>query len=198
MLKLYLYKDANNDGRYNEGEVPIVGQTLSINGNLFVTGGDGTIVFKNIDNGDYKADFGYSSQIKGWVPLNGPVQTVIVKGNKTLYVPYKVSRVLEGQLKLSIDSNSNLSFSLGNIKVTAETVQKTDTIKYATLTDESGAFHFNLPSGNYIITVSPQAFDDNFKPTEFSQAADLVNNYNKVIYFDIRQRKRQINIKKKD
>ncbi|HEY1030424.1 MAG TPA: hypothetical protein VGD89_01540, partial [Flavipsychrobacter sp.] len=197
-LRVVLFKDANNDGTKNNDEEPVAGQMLSLGNNLFITDKDGSILFKNIDKGEYKADFGYSSKIRGWVPSLGPTQFVTVKGNQTLYVPYKISKILQGKLNLTIDSNSNLSFKLNNIKVTAETVENADTIKYATLTDENGEFYFNLPSGNYIITLSPLAFDDNFKPTQFSQPADLVNNNTKTIYFDIKQRKRQINIRKKD
>lgn len=197
-LKIILFKDANSDGIMNPQEEPIGGQMLSVKDNLFVTDKDGSILFKNIDKGDYKADFGYGSKVKGWVPSNGPVQVFTVKGTQIAYVPYKKSKVLQGKLNLEIDENSNLSFKLGNIKVMAESIDSKDTLKYSTLTDENGEFYFNLPGGNYNVTLSQLAFDENFRPSTFTQPADLKNNDEKTIYFEIRQRKRSINIRKKD
>jgi predicted heme/steroid binding protein len=91
-----------------------------------------------------------------------------------------------------------LSFKLSNIKVTARIVNKADTIEYSTLTSENGEFYFNLPGGVYTVSLSQVAFDDNFRPTEFSQQVDLAINNEKTIYFYIKQRKRSINIKKRD
>ncbi|MBS1773317.1 MAG: carboxypeptidase regulatory-like domain-containing protein [Bacteroidetes bacterium] len=197
-LKLVLFKDANNNALMDDGEEPIAGQVLSIKGNLFVTDDKGVALFRNVAKDDYKTDFGFASKIKGWVPSSGPVQSFEIKGNHTYYVPYKKSKILQGKLNLIIDSNSNLSFKLGNIKVSATLTQNADTFNYSTLTDENGEFYFNLPGGEYLITLSPLAFDDNFKPTAFSQTADLMNNDTQNLVFVIKQRKRTINIKKKD
>ena len=197
-LRIQLFKDNNNDGEKNDGEEVIGGQMMSVNGNLFVTDDNGIIIFRNIEKAEYKADFGYGSKIKGWIPSNGPVQLFTLKRSQTFYVPYKKSKVLLGQLRLMIDSFSNLSFKLGNIKVMAESIDSKDTLKYSTITGENGDFYFNLPGGSYNITLSQLAFDENFRPTQYTQPADLTVNDTKTIYFDIKQRKRAINIKKKD
>lgn len=199
-MKLVLFKDANNDGEMNPGEEPIEGQMLAIKGSRFITDDRGVALFKNVDKSEegYKVDFGFASKIRGWVPSGGPVQIMKVTGNKTFFVPYKASKILNGQLRLEIDDKSNLSFKLSNIKVTAKIVSQADTITYSTLTQENGEFYFNLPGGMYTIELSPLAFDDNFRPTAFSQQADLINNSEKMLYFDIKQRKRSINIKKRD
>lgn len=198
LLKIIMFKDANSNGIFDIGETPVNGQMMSINGSMFVSDDRGWIVYKNVAKGEFKTDFGLSSKVKGWIPSGGIVQTFQLTGNKTMYVPYKMSKVLQGKLNLSLDSNSNLSFALANIKVTAKgTNDTTNNSTFSTLTDENGEFYFNLPAGNYIVSLSEQAFDDNFKPSQWAQPADLFNNNTKTIYFDIRQKKRQINIKKK-
>jgi len=151
-------------------------------------------VYKNTEKGTYKTDFGYTSKLKGWIPNGGTVQQFEVNSNKTIQIPYKISRILSGQLLVEKDSLSNATFNPGNIKVTA-TGEKGEV--YSTLTDENGEFYFNLPAGNYIVTLSDIAFNDQFKPVAFSQTADLVNNQNKSLYFDIKQKRRQINIHKR-
>ncbi len=197
-LKMVLFKDTDNDAEMDPGEEPIEGQMLSIKGSRFITDDKGTILFKNVDKGEYKIDFGFASKVRGWVPSGGPVQMFQLTGNKTFFIPYKASKILNGKLNLEMDDKSNLSFKLSNIKVTARIVNKADTIEYSTLTSENGDFYFNLPGGVYTVSLSQVAFDDNFRPTEFSQQVDLAINNEKTIYFYIKQRKRSINIKKRD
>ncbi|MEZ5017132.1 MAG: carboxypeptidase-like regulatory domain-containing protein [Flavipsychrobacter sp.] len=194
-LKLVLFKDANANEKLDEGEEVIPGQTIAINSNKFVSNGNGHIIYKNIDKGDYKADYGFSSKVKGWIPSGGTIQHYNVSKNKTVYVPFKKSKVLSGKLKLIKDRNSNLEFKLSNIKITA---MANDTLNtYSTLTNDEGEFYFNLPSGTYTVTISQAAFGDQFKPTEFAKQADLLNNDEKTIYFEIKQKRRAINIKRK-
>lgn len=195
-LKLVLFKDENTNGKIDDGEGPITEQMLALNNNLFVSDNKGVVIFKNIEKKSYKADFGYTSKIKGWIPQAGTIQSISVTGNRTVYVPYKKSKVLNGKLNVVEDKNSNMTFKPGNIKVTA-TGNDSLHLSYSTLTNEEGEFSFNLPAGFYTIALSELAFDDNFKPTEFAQQADLVLNDEKTLYFEIKQKKRTINIRKK-
>lgn len=195
-LKLVLYKDENTNGNYDPGEGPVSEQMLALNGNLFVSDSKGTVIFKNIEKKSYKADFGYTGKVKGWIPQAGTIQSIVLNGNRTIYVPYKKSKVLSGKLNVQMDKNSNLDFKPGNIKITAvgnDSLHRS----YSTLTNEEGEFSFNLPAGIYTVTLSEVAFDDNFKPTEFAQQADLVLNDEKTLFFEIKQKKRAINIRKK-
>ena len=193
-LKMVLFKDKNSNGVRDAGEEPVAGQTLSLNGDLFVSDGQGVVAYKNTERGVYKADFGYSSKLKGWIPSEGTIQKFELSGNSTIEVAYKVSRVLSGKLLVQVDSFSTTPFNPSNIKVSA-TSGKGEV--FSTLTDDNGEFYFNLPSGNYIITLSELAFSDQFRPVQFSQSADLMSNHVKTIYFEIKQKRRQINIKRK-
>ena len=193
-LKLVLFKDKNSNGVKDAGEEPVAGQTLSLNGDLFVSDGNGTILYKNTEKGIYKADFGYSSSLKGWIPSDGPLQSFELASNKTIEVPYKVSRILSGKLLVEADELSNTPFNPAKIKVSASDENGE---VYSTLTDDKGEFHFNLPSGNYVVSLSEIAFGDQFRPVQFSQTADLRSNQLKNIYFEIKQKRRQINIKRK-
>ncbi len=195
-LKLILFKDKNGDGKPDAGEEPIQDQTLSLGNSLFVTNEAGQVLYKNVSKGIYKGDFGYSSKIKGWIPVGGTIQSFEVSGNRTYFVPYKKSKVIQGKINVTLDENSNLTFSPANIKVTATTGQDS-LVSYFTLTDENGEFYFNVPDGVYMVTLSPLAFDENFQPTQFSQTADMIHNDERTLYFEVRQKKRGINIRKK-
>jgi len=189
--KIVLYKDVNNNGRKDDGEDGIEGQTVSVNGNLFVSDNTGILIYENTSKGTFKADFGFSSKVRGWAPKDGAIQTFEVHGNTWLYVPYRKSKVLAGKLNVIIDSSSNVRFDPSNVKVMATS---DDNVTFSTLTDANGEFFFNVPDGHYTVTLSPAAFDDKFKPTQFSQLADMTIDQNRMLYFEIRQKKRTINI----
>ena len=193
-LRLVLFKDANSNGLKDKDEELIAGQTLSLNGDLFVTDNEGEVLYKNTDTGSYKADFGHNSTLRGWMPSEGNIQYFQLEGNRTILIPYKISRVLNGKLSVQKDKMSDVPFGVSNIKVM---VAGDKGEVNSTLTDENGEFHFNLPAGKYIVSLSEGAFGDQFRPVEFSQPADLVNNQSVILYFEIKQKKRQINIKKK-
>lgn len=194
-LRLILFKDSNANGKKDDGEEAIPGQTIALNGDMFVSDGSGYIVYKNIIKGDYKGDFGYSSQVKGWVPTGGTIQYFAVTGNKTVYIPFKKSKILYGKIKLVKDNNSTSDFPLGNLKVTA--IGLDTAMSYSTLTNADGEFYFNLPAGKYTVTLNEAAFNDKYKPTEYAQQADLLNNDEKTVYFEIKEKRRRINIRKK-
>lgn len=201
-LRLFLFKDTNGNGKFDAGEEPVKEQTLSLKHEktqgdvIFVTNDQGEAVYKNISEGNVKVNFGMNSRMRGWIPSNGIIQQFAQKGNKTIYVPYKMSKVLEGKLRVTIDSMSNNKFNPANIRVEAISEDSTGTV-YSTLTEENGEFYFNLPAGYYTIKLGEAAFDENFQPAEWSQRADMLNNDTKAIYFDIKQKKRAINIRRK-
>jgi len=192
-VKLVMFKDANSNGVRDANEAPIVGQAISLNGNMFVSDENGEIVYKNVEATSFKANLGYASKIKGWSPAAGANQTFEAATDKIQFVPFRPSKVLQGKLTLVVDSNSSARFNLGSIKVT---VTSSDNTTYSTLTDEEGNFYFNLPTDNYVVSLSEAAFDEHFRPSQLSQRVDLTNNQTKNVYFEIRQKKRAINIKK--
>ncbi len=201
-LGIMLYKDINGNGKQDPGEEPIPGQTISVklenaqSDVIFVTNEHGEASYKNISEGNFRANFGMTGKMKGWIPANGAIQHFVLKGNKTFAIPYKMSKVLEGRLRVIVDSLSNTVFNPANIRVEAISDDSTAAV-YTTLTEENGEFYFNLPAGNYTIKLGEAAFDDNFQPVEYSQRADMLHNDTKMIYFDIKQKKRAINIRRK-
>ncbi|HYD20965.1 MAG TPA: carboxypeptidase-like regulatory domain-containing protein, partial [Flavipsychrobacter sp.] len=193
-VKLQLFTDRNGNGVMDGDEQAVVGQTLSLGEQMFVSNEKGIVELRNADKGTYKLDFGFTSKLRGWAPSNGVRQEVNVSGSNIFPVPYKVSRVLQGRLRLVLDSTSNLKFSLERIKVIAKDENGAE---YSTITDEGGEFYLNVPAGNYTVSLSEAAFDENFRPVENALHADMVNNNVKDIQFEIRQKKRTMNIKKK-
>jgi hypothetical protein len=190
--KIVLFKDENSNGIKDKNEEVIEGQMMTLNGNMFISDADGLVQVKNTGDTILKGDLGYTSKIKGWAPVAGSMQNFA--GNGTQYVPFRKCKVLQGKVTLAKDSTSNLKFNIARIKVI---VKGTDNSTYSTITDENGEFYFNLPTDNYMVSLAEAAFDENFRPVEFSLSADLTNNQEKTVYFEVKQKKRTMNIKKK-
>jgi hypothetical protein len=111
----------------------------------------------------------------------------------TYYIPFSKSKVVSGNLLLIKDEKSSLSMDLEAIRMIA--VDSSGETFY-TLTNAEGEFFFNLPAGNYTISINQAVFDENFRPVELTKLADLINNEHLQLQFEIRQKKRQLNIHK--
>gem|GEM_PF-4794060 len=193
-FKLVLFVDKNNNGWPDEGEEWVTNARVVVNGNLLLSNNKGELVFKNTDDKEFIIDFSQITALEGWMPKQGFRQVFRPgKDQKVYFFPFTRSNVLSGNLKLLRDEQSTLTMPLDGIRIMA--VASGGEV-YNTLTNNEGEFTFNLPAGNYIININQAVFDDNFRITEASKTADLVNNQHLHLQFEIRQKKRVMNIRK--
>ena len=124
------------------------------------------------------------------VPVEGPIQSLVVNGNTTYEVPFKKGKVINGSIKVINDSFSTAKYNANLIKVTAT---DTNSRAYATLTDESGNFTIYVPEGLYTVSLNEGAYaGTDFKPAQVSYTIDLLNHENSFVVFEIRQKKRKV------
>ncbi|HEY1008580.1 MAG TPA: carboxypeptidase-like regulatory domain-containing protein, partial [Daejeonella sp.] len=190
-LKVVMFKDKNNNDVFDAHDEPVQKADFSINDQHFNTNSKGEAQYRNIPKGDYTIALGQITGTTGWIAKDGYEQTVKVKDDKALYIPFKESKFLAGKLNLVKDTYSNEGFNPGNIRVMAVN-SKGET--YNTLTNEKGEFSFNLPSDTYIVQINSNVFSDTFRVLQEAFNADLLNNQQEEIVFEVRERKRQINI----
>lgn len=190
-LKVVMFKDKNNNDVYDAEDEPVQKADFSINDQHFNTNTKGEAQYKNIPKGDYTIALGQVTGLTGWIAKNGYEQKIEIADDKALYIPFKESKFLAGKLNLVKDTYSNEGFNPGNIRVMAVN-SKGET--YNTLTNEKGEFSFNLPSDTYIVQINSNVFNDTFRVLQESFNADLLNNQKEEIVFEVRERKRQINI----
>lgn len=192
---LLLYKDKNNNNQYEKGLDEVIPQAVvMVNESAVQTAADGEVMIKNVGKEALHLYFGTIARLRGWIPKGGLKQTIIpTKEEKKLFIPFKQSRTVTGALQFYFDDKSMQRMEPGNIRLTA-TDESGNT--FSTLTDDGGKFFFNLPAGQYIVSLNTAAFDEQFKPTETSQTADLKNNDTIDLRFDVRQKRRQMNIRK--
>ncbi len=193
---LVLFKDLNGNDVLDEGDELIRGAEILVNSILVNSNRFGVVEFRNLGEKSFEVDFSKIRNVRGWMPKAGHKQTLLVMPNeKKLYIPFRESRGIRGSIRLIADEKSNKRISLSHIRVTA-TDQKGAV--YSTLTDINNEFFFDLPAGIYQVMINHGVFDEEFRPAEISKQVDLVNNSTMEIQFEVRQRKRQINIKHDD
>lgn len=193
-FRILLYLDKNNNNRPDENEAWVTNARVLVNTELLQTNGKGELSFTNTDDKEFIIDLSQIAGLDGWMPKQGFRQVLRPdKDQKVYFFPFTRSRVITGQLKLLRDEQSAQTMPLDGIRIIAVA---SDGSTYNTLTNTNGEYAFNLPAGNYIISVNQAVFDDNFKVTEASKPADLVNNDRLHLQFEIRQKKRVMNVRR--
>jgi hypothetical protein len=192
-INIKLYLDKNSDGKFSESDEPVRNAQVVAGTALMMTNNEGMIVFKNIEKKMINLDLSHISHLRGWIPKGGFDQKFIPGKESTFYVPFVKSKVVTGNLLLIKDDKSSITMELEAIRMIA--VSSSGEI-FNALTNANGEFFFNLPSENYTISINQSVFDDSFRPVETTMLADLVNNDKLQLQFEIRQKKRQINLRK--
>jgi hypothetical protein len=146
-LQVRLFKDLNNNGYYDEGDIMADKFPLSINGVPFMSDNRGIVRYKNLPEGEYVISF---KPDNGWY---GNQLTVDIHENKNILIPLKRSGELKGRIVFHQRGNiQNLKneINLKNIQIKASDPKGKD---YYTLTDKSGSFNFHLPAGVYRVEM---------------------------------------------
>jgi len=189
-----LFLDKNNNGLLEEGEETINQAQVTLNNNLVITNERGAIIVSNAGEEVFVLDCSAAGIAQGWIPQQGYRQRLHVPaGQKLVLIPFIRSKTVAGKVVIIRDPNSTSNTPLSGIRVTAQSVRGES---FYTLTDENGAFYFSLPTGTYTISVNRAALDASFVMVEGSKTADLENNESLNLQFEIRQNKRQINIRR--
>lgn len=190
-----LFLDRNGNNRLDPDEERVVNAAVLVNGQLVFSNGRGEIMFTNTDKEEFVFDFSRITTLRGWLPAGGYRQTLRPGKEKVFLLPFTGSRLLTGRLVVKKDPLSALTMEPGGIRITAEGPHGE---VYTTLTDDQGAFFFNLSAGNYIVRINPSTFENGFRPVETAMEADLTVNEKMEIQFEIRPAGRQINIHKEE
>jgi len=192
-LKVVLFKDQNNNDVFDTGDEPIQNASILIGSQHFTTNKLGEARYKNINKGEYYVQLGQLNNIKGWITKADFQPLVKVDKSQELYVAFQKSKFLTGRLNLVKDPFSKLQFNPANIRITAIGSNGTN---YTTLTDEQGNFLMNVPEDVYTVQINTAVFTVDFRVLQENFQADLKGKADETIVFEIREKRRQINIRK--
>jgi hypothetical protein len=192
-FKIILFKDADGDGARSDSELLVSNAQLMLEGRLLQTNQNGEIDIVNYAGNALHLDLSPINNLIGWVPSRGLKQDWPITGSKIIYIPFKRARLITGKLVLDKDEKSTASFDVAGIRITAV---GRDGTSYSTLTGGDGTFYLNVVDDEYVVSINQNVFDETFKIIDPVRNVDLVNNRRVDINFVVKQKRREIIIKK--
>ncbi len=164
-LEVFIYKDGNQNGIYDQGDQEAKGHLLYINGAAFMTGTNSAVAYKNLPYETYKISV---SNIGGWYAPDKNIS--ISKKKERIEIALKRTGVLKGTLSYSFNEFSyEINRNLSGITVIAT---DENNIKHLTKTNSNGQFIFYLPIGRYSMnldnsSLSPEVeIEKNLQPVQ--------------------------------
>jgi hypothetical protein len=192
-ITLVLFKDKNGDSKKSDDEDAITLAQVMIDKSLLQTSALGELSIVNFYGNIIPVDLSPINNVIGWLPANGFRQALPVTGNKTIYIPFKKARQIVGKLLVDRDEKSETGFDVAGIRITA--LGRSGAV-FTTLSGGDGSYYINVLDDEYTLSINQNVFDENFKVIDPVRTVDLVNNQQIRADFMIRQKRREIKIKK--
>jgi hypothetical protein len=192
-VQLVFYKDAESNNIKDKTDEVVANVRIYVNNTLVETNKQGELQIKNFNKPFIQMDLSTISNLRGWIPVQGFKQKIPIINNRTIFIPFKKGKVISGKLVVDKDEKSDLNLLVEGIRITAT---GKDGTTFSTLTNVDGEYYLNLPADQYILTINQNAIDDKFKAQDPVKNIDLINNDELKSDFLIKQKRRQINIKK--
>lgn len=189
-INVQLFNDKNGNLIFDNGDSALQDVTCALNSKNFRSNEKGAVKYGNVEKGQYALDFTKMNYIDGLIPVQGFKQNLQVEKQINLMVPFNKGKEITGFVHFIKDSLSSSTFTVDQLKVSAiDTAGNT----FICFTDVTGEFKLSLPAGNYVISLNPDAFDENFKPITMAFNIDLLHNDKQELAFYIKQKARRIN-----
>jgi hypothetical protein len=188
-LKLCVFFDENSNNIFDKNETILPSVKLLIDKIPYSTNAKGYITIANANKGLYNIDLTTASDLKGLIPANGYKQVINLSHKNIQYIPFKKGKYISGNVTVSLDSTSSQKFSAYGLKVI---VTDSSGEQHSTLVNSKGKFNISIPSGKYVVSLNPNAFDEKFKPKQFAFTVDLTVKNEIEVNFEIIQRQRKI------
>ncbi|RBL92465.1 hypothetical protein DF182_07750 [Chitinophaga flava] len=187
-LDIFFFEDNNSNYLFDPGEHPARNVMVRINQEVFVTGNEGRITFKNLPNGPAKISI---LSAGGYFASDSIIS---VNGKTQIQIPLHKIGVIQGHVMLEKESLSySTDESVAAITITAK--DPTGRI-FVARTNENGIFTLYAPSNTYTITVDPQGLPEKYQYIEPPQQITLTTSTPVKIGLRIQVQKRPVKVKK--
>ncbi|WP_212002535.1 hypothetical protein [Chitinophaga sp. HK235] len=187
-LDIFLFEDDNSNYSLDPGEHPARNVMVRINQEVFVTGNEGRITFKNLPNGPVKISIlsagGYFTSDR----------VISVNGKTHIQIPLHKIGVIQGHVMLQKES---LSYSTDESVAAIAVTAKDPTGKiFMARTNENGIFTLYAPSNTYTITVDAGSLPEKYQYVEPPQQITLTTSTPVKVGLHIQVQKRPVKVKR--
>lgn len=207
-VEAVFFKDVNANGVLDEGEELIenilaslknedrgVGYSSSIIIKSLMSDYRGRVQWKHLPEGSYKISFKALKRLGGYFNFNNSNIGFHLNKDKCLIVPYVMASKIYGSLSLKKSSFSALgTVDIGNIRVTA-----IDSLgrEFSALTDKLGNYTIYVPKNREYRLSVKNIFGRKMELSKNNVPVSMLELDKIMINFEIREKSRRINFKRK-
>lgn len=185
-LNIFMFEDANGNYRLDAGEQPARNVMVRINQEVFITGPDGKITFKDMPSGRARISI---------LPSGGYFASdslIYVNGKTNLQIPLHRMGVIQGRVMLDKEGMSyNTDESVAAIGIMAKDPSGK---RFVAHTNENGVFMLYVPSNTYTIAVDAGSLPEKYQYIETPRQVVLSNDKAVEIGLHVQVQKRPVKV----
>src|SRR5690606_25530751 len=151
-----VYLDTNANGRFDEGDKPLSGIRIRVDGSTTASNEKGEYLFANLDPGIYRVEFHLPSLPAHYTPVTEP-QLIRLREQENFFIDFAVTANGSVSGKVFIDRNANGVPDDGEEALSWVGVIL-DAGKQKVFTDEDGRFYFDgVPLGTHTLALDSES-----------------------------------------
>lgn len=188
-LEVFVFRDVNQNGVFDEGDSKAGGHLLYINGTAFITSSNGLVDYKKLPHETYRVSL---TNTKGWY---APDQSIKLDQKKQrLEIALKRTGTLRGTVSYSFNEFSyEISKNLQGITVIAT---DENNVKHITKLNTEGQYVFYLPIGRYTLALDSNNLPPEVEAEQKNEPFQLDSEVATVIDLKLKVKNRKIETKK--
>lgn len=189
ILRVFVYKDVNNNNHFDPGDSIAEQQVISINNVAFITDNRGMVMYKNLPSGTYPLA---ATMKQGWYAEQRNL--VLHEKHQTDSLALHLTGMVTGTIAYVFNEFSYaVDKPLEGIPIFAKS---RDSSVVQAVTDQDGHFVFYLPEGTYTIGIQPENLPQNVDCTNNFQPVGVKANQQKLLHFVFQVRSKKLKVKR--
>jgi len=190
-IELFVYRDVNNNGIFDEGDIAAVNTMVMINQAVFITDNDGKATYRRVPYGSQQISVPVQ---QGWYAPSATVEL----GSKWLRATVGLQQAgsVRGSIRYQFDSR--LSFEVDAVLAGFTVVAKSTTGYTArAVTDNQGNYVLFLPTGSYEVSIVENRMPQHvYVETPIQHIAVEANAINTGPTFVLKVEEKQVEVKR--
>lgn len=187
-LEIFVFKDMNQNGVYDKGDSVAVNQLIYVNDDVFLSKGDGAVIYKNLPPGYYRISL---PKLKDWYAAE---QRINFRKNERIEIPLQKTGTIKGSISYS---SNEFSYEIGQqLEGIIITAASENGQIYNTRTNANGHYVFFMPIGKYNISVNQENLPVEVECKNNGQETEILSGGVRLVDLLLNVRQRKIETKR--